>query len=87
MLSRHTEGDAWVLVADVLTLLVGEEHVGRETTLWRVGVCEGGQHHCDRDNVEEEQDEPFFFFSVRLAVVALLVDFSLGMVEGSDCFD
>jgi hypothetical protein len=57
--------------------------------LGALGSEREGQHDCDRDNVGEEQDEPFFFFSVRLAVVALLVDFSLGMMaeEGSDCFD
>jgi hypothetical protein len=35
----HTKGDTRVLVTNVLTLLVGKEHVCRETTLWRVGVC------------------------------------------------
>jgi hypothetical protein len=34
----HTEADARVLITDVLTLLVGEEHVRREATLGRVGV-------------------------------------------------
>lgn len=33
-----TEADAGVLLTDVLALLVGEEHVGRETTLGSVGV-------------------------------------------------
>lgn len=37
-LADLTEGDAGVLLTDVLTLLVGEEHVGRETTLRSVGV-------------------------------------------------
>jgi len=37
-LADLTEADARVLIANVLTLLVGEEHVGRETTLWRVGI-------------------------------------------------
>lgn len=37
-LSDLTEGNTRVLLANVLTLLVGEEHVGRETTLGRVGV-------------------------------------------------
>lgn len=34
-----TELDTRVLLTDLLTLLVREEHVGRETTLGRVGVC------------------------------------------------
>lgn len=37
-IASHTEADARVLIADVLTLLVGEEHVGRETALGRVGI-------------------------------------------------
>jgi hypothetical protein len=36
---RLTELDAGVLLADLVALLVGEEHVGGETTLGRVGVC------------------------------------------------
>lgn len=39
-MSLLTEADARVLLADVLALLVGEEHVGRETPLGSVGVCE-----------------------------------------------
>ena len=35
----HTEFDAGVLLADLVALLVGEKHVGGETTLGRVGVC------------------------------------------------
>ena len=34
----RTEADTWVLIANVLTLLVGKEHVSRETTLGRVGI-------------------------------------------------
>lgn len=37
-IASHTEADARVLITDILTLLVREEHVGRETTLGRVGV-------------------------------------------------
>jgi hypothetical protein len=36
---RLTELDTGVVLADLVTLLVGKEHVGRETTLGRVGVC------------------------------------------------
>lgn len=35
-----TELDAWVVLADLVTLLVGEDHVGGERALWRVWVCE-----------------------------------------------
>ena len=35
---EHTEGNAWVLSTDVLTLLIGKEHVGRQTTLWGIWV-------------------------------------------------
>lgn len=34
-----TELDAWVVLADLVTLLVGEDHVGGERALWRVWVC------------------------------------------------
>jgi hypothetical protein len=33
-----TELDAWVVLADLVTLLVGEEHVCGKTTLGRVGI-------------------------------------------------
>lgn len=42
MVGALTELDAGVLLTDVLTLLVGEEHVGRETTLGCVRVCKNG---------------------------------------------
>lgn len=35
---RHTESNSWVIFADLLTLVVGEEHVCGETTLWRIGI-------------------------------------------------
>jgi hypothetical protein len=35
----HTERDSGVLLADVVALLLGEEHVRGETTLRRVWVC------------------------------------------------
>lgn len=38
-LADLTEGNTRVFLTDVLSLLVGEEHVGRETTLGGVGVC------------------------------------------------
>lgn len=36
--SLHTEGDARVLFADLVTVVVGEEHVGRQATLGSIGV-------------------------------------------------
>jgi hypothetical protein len=35
---QHTELDTGVVLADLVTLLVGEEHVGGETALRLVGV-------------------------------------------------
>jgi predicted ATPase len=35
----RTEADTWVLLTNIVTLIVGEEHVGRETTLGGIGVC------------------------------------------------
>ena len=34
-----TEADAWILLSHIVPLLVGEEHVGGQATLGRVGVC------------------------------------------------
>ena len=39
-----TEADARVLLADLVAVVVGEEHVGRETTLGGVGVCDESAH-------------------------------------------
>jgi hypothetical protein len=36
----HTEGDSWVFLTDVLSLFIGKEHVGGESTFWRVGIYE-----------------------------------------------
>jgi len=36
---RRTELDARVILADLVARVVGEEHVGGETTLGCVGVC------------------------------------------------
>lgn len=38
LVSRLTELDAWVLIADLITGVIGEEHVGRKTALWHVRV-------------------------------------------------
>jgi hypothetical protein len=40
--SELTKGDTGVLLVDIVTLLVGEEHVGRETSLGGIGIWEGG---------------------------------------------
>lgn len=34
-----TERDTRVILADLITVVIREEHVGREATLRRVGVC------------------------------------------------
>jgi hypothetical protein len=78
--ASHTEADARVLVTNVLTLLVGEEHVGRQTTLRRVGIFKTKSAWSRRRHWQTVEDVPFFFFSVR-ALVARLVVFSLGMVK------
>jgi hypothetical protein len=43
-----TELDTGVVLADLVTLLVGKEHVGRETTLGRVGVWRKLEWMCLR---------------------------------------
>ena len=37
--AERTEADAWVLFTDVLTLLVGEEHVSGKAALGRIRIC------------------------------------------------
>jgi hypothetical protein len=73
----RTEADAWVFLANSITLIVGEEHVGRETTLGRVGVC-GGQLKC------AEQiwcvHEPFFFLSPLVLLALVLLAAALGIL-------
>lgn len=36
---RRTKADTGVFVADILTLFIGEEHVGGKTTLGGIGIC------------------------------------------------
>lgn len=74
-----TEGDAGVLLANLVTVFVGEEHVSRETTLGRVGVCEWGQ---SRDTRIETDDIPFF---LRVVGLVLRVVFSLGILMVGSC--
>jgi hypothetical protein len=40
----HTEADTRVLITNILTLLICEEHVGGETTLGRVGIFKTNQY-------------------------------------------
>lgn len=76
---KHTECDTWVLVANVLSLLVGKEHVCRQTTLGRVRIYEQCQRMRDNGG-GIGLNIPFFFFSVR-ALVARFAVFSLGILR------
>ena len=72
----RTKADSWVLIANILTLLVGEEHVCRETTLRRVGIYKVGQLKDNALSVDSEVNIPFFFFStprVFLGAAALVL--------------
>jgi hypothetical protein len=40
----RTKADTWVLITNILTLLICEEHVGGETTLGRVGIFKTNQY-------------------------------------------
>ena len=85
-MSAFTESDTRVLLANILTLLIGEEHVGRQATLGCIGVwlsqlqIEDAQ--VDRDNI------PFFFFPPSFlaagAAARFLVVESLGMMMDVD---
>jgi len=75
---RLTELDARVLLADLVTLVVGKEHVRRKTTLRCVGVCRVSIRFG-----ECRQRSPFFFLPPAALASALplpRVDFSLGMM-------
>lgn len=83
-LDRLTELDAWVVVANLVALVVGKEHVGRETTLWLVWVLE--TLSVDSDALKQGRDSPFFlrppsalppFLTAPREVLT-----SLGMVNG-----
>jgi hypothetical protein len=77
--ASHTEADTRVLVTNILTLLVGEEHIGREATLGRVRIFKTESAWSRQLHWHILEDEPFFFFSVR-ALVARLVVFSFGIM-------
>lgn len=75
-----TEGDAGVLIPDVLALLVGEEHIGRKTTLGRVRVWVGVSDWDGRSG-DRRGHSPFFFFSPPRALVLRVVVFSFGILK------
>ena len=80
MSSRLTELDAGVVLADLVTLLVGEEHVGRETALGGVGVWIASA--LATMEVHMIVDSPFLRLPPALSALAdlRLVAASLGMV-------
>jgi hypothetical protein len=79
-----TELDARVLLADLVTLVVGEEHVCRETALGHVGVCVDGQQERRKSVRNRRQsvqkDLPFFFLPSLVLRVPRVVVFSLGIL-------
>lgn len=79
---RRTELDARVLLADVVTLLVGEEHVGGETALGHVGVCAWSAND-DGSTGKSRRDIPFFFLppsALPPFLAPRVVAFSFGMI-------
>lgn len=82
--SRLTELDTGVFLADLVALVVGEEHVGGKSTLGRVGVC---LLSVLESLLEMHVSSPFFFLPASALVVLPLprVDFSLGMMYGVVC--
>jgi len=77
----RTEADAWVFLTDILTLLIGKEHVCREAALGSVGVYDG-QLRCAEEIWCVHQ--PFFFLSPRVLLaleVALAVALGILMVS------
>lgn len=76
-----TERDTRVLLADLFPVVVGEEHVCRETTLGRVGVWDelARMTGMRKDRIGEGY-VPFFFLST-LGLVLRVVVFSLGILD------
>lgn len=74
---RLTKLDAWVIFSDLVAVVVGEEHVRTETSLWRVGVWEV----LKLDWMKETSCKPLPFFlfpsTLDLALRALT---SFGMI-------
>jgi hypothetical protein len=74
---QHTELDAWIVLTDLIAIVVGEKHVCRETTLWRIGVYKV----LKLDWMKEASCKPLPFFllpsTLDLALRALT---SLGMI-------
>jgi hypothetical protein len=71
-----TETDAGVVFTDILTLLVGEEHVGRETTLGSVGICEWSEYVV---KYLVHIYAPFFFLSAPRALLLVAALAFLGI--------
>lgn len=77
-----------MVFANLVTVVVGEEHVGRKTALGLVGVWRRGQH--EKNNTADRRDDdvkivkyiPFFLRppSALEPRLARVVVFSLGMV-------
>jgi hypothetical protein len=73
----HTELDAWVVLTNLVAVVVGEEHVCRKTTLWRVGICEV----LKLDWMEETGCKPLPFLRLPSTLdLALRALTSLGMI-------
>lgn len=77
---ERTKGDSGILISNILTLVVGEEHVGREGTFGRVGILVKLVSNASTGQIWRHYS-PFFFFSTPRALVLRVVVFSLGMVE------
>lgn len=75
----RTERDTRVLLTDILTIVVGEEHVCGQTALGRIGICEMDQSGEREGRVGIML--PFFLLPpVSALALDLRVAFSLGIV-------
>jgi hypothetical protein len=74
---KRTELDAWVVLSDLVAVIVGEEHVGRKSTLWRIGIC--GVLKLDWRKEISCKPLPFFLLPSTLDL-ALRGLTSLGMI-------
>lgn len=69
----RTELDVGLLLADLVTVLVGEEHVGRQAALGRAGIFDSSQQQSRGGQGEGEGDGDLPFFFLPEASLAALV--------------
>ena len=70
-----TKGDIGILFANIITLFIGKEHIGREATLWSIGIW------------YPVSDATWNWLRIDITLLFLAsISFTLGLASGSLCF-